>query len=624
PAARAEAIDWQAAREFWAFQPLTRPQVPQVRDRAWPANPIDHFVLARLEAEKLAPVEDADRRTLVRRLYFDLIGLPPTPEQVEAFVNDESPQALETLVDELLASDRFGERWGRHWLDVARYGESSGRERNHTFPHAWRYRDYVIDAFNADLPYNEFITEQIAGDLLEHDNDQQRRRRMIATGFLAIGPKTLNERNRRQFDLNTIDDQIDTLGRAVLGMTIGCARCHDHKFDPIPTADYYALAGIFSSTETLFGGTESQGVRQTTALMPLGDKVEAAQQADPVRQPPQAARRQQQLERQLAAARRAKDREQARVLQRQLNRLARRQSVAKPSGDALAMAVREGAVMESPIYIRGEVENVGERVARGYLSILSDESSPGIPADQSGRRQLAEWLTDSRNPLTARVFVNRLWQHLLGVGLVASSDNFGVSGERPSHPELLDWLAADCIDNGWSRKQVIRTIVLSRTYQLAAQPSPRNDAADPENRLLWRHPTRRLDAEALRDAILLASDQIDLDRPDGSLVQALGDRLINDSRAVDNLDVDALVCRSVYLPIVRNAVPEALNLFDFAEPDMVVGRRQETTSPTQSLYLMNSDFVRRAAKQLAARTADETSDEDRIRRMYWHTVSRAP
>ncbi len=474
-------------RKFWAYQPPVASSPPVIEHREWPIDPIDHFILARIESAKLTPVADADRLTLVRRLYFDLVGLPPTPDQVDAFLNDSSSRALESLVDQLLASPHFGERWGRHWLDVARFAESTGMERNYTFPHAWRYRDYVIDAFNRDLPFDRFVTEQIAGDLLPAKTPADRNRLIIATGFLAMGPKSLNERNKEIFRMDIVDEQIDITTRAVLGLTVSCARCHDHKFDPFPTEDYYALAGIFRSTNTLFGTAKGQGNRQPSGLVPLkasetAAKVKPKPADTPVATKPRPARAKQiaNLTRQLREARaelkkaiaaipgkgkkKKKNNKTLRPIRiriKQLNQKLKRANGgkggpanAKPTGPS-AMGVRDAAPADCKVHLRGNVRTLGKTVPRGFLQVVHLDSAPTIDAKQSGRLQLARWMAHSDNPLTARVMANRIWYHLTGRGLVSTVDNFGLMGQRPSHPELLDHLALRFVENGWSVKQLV-------------------------------------------------------------------------------------------------------------------------------------------------------------------------
>ncbi|MEO8497626.1 MAG: PSD1 and planctomycete cytochrome C domain-containing protein, partial [Planctomycetota bacterium] len=493
PRSSAAAIEKQDAadpEELWSLKPRTDPLIPEIQDKSWPRDPLDEFVLARIEAAGLAPTHDADARSLIRRLYVDLLGLPPSLEDVEQFVTEhdqDKTQAIERLVDELLARPQYGERWGRHWLDVARYGESNGNDglgRNPTFPHAWRFRDYVIAAFNHDTPYDRFLIEQIAGDLLESDSAESRDRHLIATGLLAMAAKPAKAMNT-DFDMDVVADQIDVIGTGVLGLSVACARCHDHKFDPIPTQDYYALAGIFTSTETMWGIAANEGLTAPTTdlhvlqsaakILPPQDFVETVLVPESDTGVPKA--------------------------------------IPKPKwplGTPLAMGVRDrDKPADGKINIKGDATKLGDVVPRGFVTVCHVESSTPSEIDpqQSGRLQLAEWLTSDDHPLTARVMVNRIWLHLFGEGIVRTPNDFGVYGQRATHPQLLDHLASRFVREGWSIKRLIRAVVLSRTYQLSSQASAEIIDADPQNKLLARHSRRRLDAESLRDSMLKVSGQ---------------------------------------------------------------------------------------------------------------------
>jgi hypothetical protein len=601
-------IDLAEGRKFWSYQPVQVTPPPAVRDAAWPHSEIDRFVLARLEAANLAPVGDASRERLLRRLTLDLIGLPPTPEELDAFAADDAPGAVERVVDRLLASPHFGERWGRHWLDVARYGESSGLERNVPYRMAWRYRDYVIDAFNADMPFDQFIVEQIAGDQLESNTTADRDRQLIATGFLAIGTRALTERVEEKFLLDVADEQLDTVTRAFLASTVACARCHDHKFDPIPTTDYYALAGIFRSTESLPGVRSLRREFSYLHAAPLGDEAERNGRCR------QLAERIEKLQKELDAANndlrtanKTKDPAKIEAAKQQLASAteqiaAARAEAESAGGPRFAMAVRDRAEpADLAVRIRGDVDSLGNMVPRGFLSVVQTKAASTVrQTQQSGRLELARWIAARDNPLTARVAVNRIWQHLFGRGLVDSVDNFGTTGDKPSHPELLDYLATRFVDGGWSVKRTIRDIVLSRTYQLSDERSDAAYGSDPDNRLLWRFQRRRLEAEPIRDALLFVAGTLDTHRPYGSA-----------SLTVNNLELgstakllaanDSPRYRSAYLPMLRSNVPEMLSLFDMADPSLVVGRREVTSVPTQALYLMNSKFVQEQARRFAER-----------------------
>ncbi len=645
PLARTE-IDLEKAREFWAYQLPKAVEPPKSNNAAWARTDIDRFVAAGLAAKGLKPVADADKQTLIRRAYFDLIGLPPKPGEVEAFLKDDSPRAFEKVVDRLLASERFGERWGRHWLDVARYAESSGKEANFTYPHAWRYRDYVIDSFNADKPFDRFLQEQIAGDLLSAKSVEEKREQLVATGFLALGAKSLNEQNPRQFAMDLADEQIDTLSRSILGTTIACARCHDHKFDPIPTHEYYAMAGIFLSTETLYGTQQVQGNRRASQLLKISDDSEpvdpgrilTASERERMEGILEDAREQrQEMFAEARAARQRGDTEggqdqvQRRQQFRRLNdrisvleaRLESHDELGMPKQYAMGARDRERPI-DARILVRGELDKAGDRVDRGFVSVLSPSAPPRIPGDASGRLELAEWLTSADNPLTARVMVNRVWTHLFGRGLVSSVDNFGSTGQPPSHPELLDWLAVRFQQDSWSVKGLIKDVMLSRAYQLSSTFDEKSYRADPENALVWRMNKRRLEAEAIRDALLAVSGELDLDRPHGSSVLKAGDGFVGRNIQEDQIKTEDNH-RSVYLPVVRDMVPDSLAVFDFAEPSLVIGQRDNTTVPSQALYMMNGEQVTRAAERLAERLAKTGKvGEPLIDQAYRMALSRRP
>jgi hypothetical protein len=618
-------INMAEARKFWSFRPPKASPAPQVRDTAWPVTDIDRFVLARLEKEGLKPVGDADRLTLLRRVTFDLAGLPPTIEEIDAFLADSSPQALATVVNRLLDSPRFGERWGRHWLDVARFAESTGKARNLPLRYAWRYRNYVIDAFNEGKPYNRFIVEQLAGDLLPANDPAEHDRLVVATGFLALGPKDVNVKPE-QFRMDQVDDQLDVTGRAFLGLTIACARCHDHKFDPIPTTDYYAMGGIFRSTEAYSGIAPNTKHADDQLLLTLAEpsaehklgpketkdakaherqiekvKAELEQLQSSLEQKPARPKQGQGKRDKLTAAELTPaDRKEVRQKIRQLeNRLEELQSVPSPYTN-FAMGVGDAKKPTNcHVLDRGDIANKGAEVPRGMLTVLKKGEGVQIPSQHSGRLQMARWIANPDNPLTARVMVNRVWQHLLGQGIVDTVDNFGALGNEPTHPELLDTLAVQFIEDKWSVKRLIRSIVLSRVYQLSSDHDAVSYEKDPDNKLCWRMERRRLDAEEIRDAMLVASGQLNLDRPEGSEVMNLENKTIFGPKGIAAMHPQNV--RSVYLPIVRGFVPEPLQVFDMADPNLIVGQRDVTNVPTQALYLMNSPFVLRQSEQMARR-----------------------
>lgn len=611
PAAEPAGIHVEEGKSFWSFQPIAHPQPPKVKQAEWSRTEIDRFVLASLEQHRLTPRPTADARTLIRRLSFDLTGLPPTPEEVEEFTKAHAvrPQpAVEKLVDRLLSSPQFGERWGRHWLDVARYGESNGNVRNSTFPHAWRYRDYLIAAFNADKPYDRFLTEQIAGDLLPADSPEERNANLVATGFLAIGSKP-NAQGNPNFQMDIVADQIETVTTAALALTVACARCHDHKYDPIPARDYYALAGIFTSSETLYGaaGNNMGGAPPTDLhVLAAADGSVASPLPEPAPQ-------------------------QAGGKKKKGNNNARGRAAPKyPAGTPVAMGMRDRAApADCRINLKGEARQLGAAVPRGFVQVCSIGETPTLDPEHSGRLELAQWITDPQHPLTARVMVNRIWHHLFGQGIVRTPDNFGLHGERPTHPELLDYLATKFVADGWSIKKMIRSIVLSRTYQTSSELDAASFQADPDNLYLWRHNRRRLDAESFRDSVLAVSGDLDRSPGAGSVLNRLGEALIQDRLTPDKIH-EPSNRRSIYLCILRNGEPEELTVFDLADPSLVVGARNVTTVPAQGLFLMNSPFMvkqseRFAERVLSMQNAEATlTDAERLQWAYELALQRKP
>ena len=587
--------DTEKAKDLWSFHAPKKSAVPEVHDAAWVRTDIDRFVLAGLEAKGLKPVADADKLTLIRRVYFDLVGVPPSLDEITAFVQDKSTNAFITVVDRLLGSPQFGERWGRHWLDVARYAESSGKEANFAYPHAWRYRDYVIGAFNADKPYDEFLREQIAGDLLPAKNERERAQHEVATGYLAIGAKSQNEQNPRQYALDMADEQIDAISEGILGITIACARCHDHKFDPIPQRqrEYYAMAGHFPRAP--IRATALRPVASKTAMPPRSSNCRPIRAC---RRFPRRCRRKSaaQKEKQLASsgegARRLRGRAHGRAQRqgkpgnvdvrkavrllalgsrrpdcslrpklripstprdaRRFSRWARRivpsgefrrsggfgrygsfgggGSAGGKAGRFYGNITAFPTITDSPLYTRGDVDKPGDKVPRGFISILTDGQAPTIQEGTSGRRELAEWITSANNPLTSRVMVNRMWHWLFGRGIVESTDNFGSTGHLPSNQPLLDNLSIEFRDKGYSVKKMIREIVLSHAYQLSSTYNAADFAADPENTLVWRMSKRRLDAECIRDAMLSVSGDLQYTAPIGDAIAMAGDGMINGPR----------------------------------------------------------------------------------------------
>lgn len=753
-------IDIEAGRAFWSYQPPRCAPVPTVRDESWPITDVDRFILAALEAKKLQPVRDAERATLIRRLYNDLHGLPPSPEDVARFVADSAPDAYERLVDCLISSPRFGERWGRHWLDVARFGESLTL-RGFVLKDAWRYRDYVIGSINADLPFDQFLREQVAGDLLPATDLDERRRMMAATTFLAMGNTNLEEQDKAQLEMDVVDEQIDTIGKAFLAQTIGCARCHDHKFDPIPTRDYYALAGILRNAKTLEHANVSKWIERPLpisaedevrirvhedAITSLEGRIKTARSRsnlgsggviavadlpgvvvddskakavgewkasqfsktyvgdgyihdintgkgdktltfDPdlpeagtyevwLSYPPGANRApavpvtvfsadgettvtvdmrstppidgrflslgRYKFERdgqgfvivsnagttghvvadaviflpgddRPTVAKADEDADRLRKLESELKRL----RSSGPEREMVLSVVEQKEIADTRVHIRGSVHNLGELAPRGFLRVATRDNKLILPTDESGRRELAEWLTTETNPLTARVIVNRTWHWVFGEGLVRTVDNFGTTGETPSHPELLDDLAVRFMDEGWSLKRLVRTLVLSHAYRLSSGVGPEARVADPENRLLSHMPRRRLDAESIRDTMLSVS---------GRLRLGGGGPTFSTDLAADYGYYDNSTLRSVYVPVFRNSLPEVFTLFDFADPSMVVGRREVSTVAPQALFLMNHPFVADQARHAALRLLAEPELDltRRVERAYQLALGRLP
>jgi hypothetical protein len=612
-------------RNFWSFQPVRKPARPTVNDLAWPLTPIDRFILARLESRGLHPNPAADKRTLLRRATFDLIGLPPTPDEIDAFVADESPAAFTHLVERLLASPQYGERWGRHWLDVVRYADTAGETADYPVPQAYRYRNYVIDAFNRDKPYDEFLREQIAGDILAAGGPRESyAERVTATGYLAISRRFgFDSENYHHL---TIADTLDTLGRSILGLSIGCARCHNHKYDPISMADYYALYGIFVSSRYAFPGSEEK--KRPRDFVPLLPDSEAA---------PLAAAHQEQLARYDAELKRLDD-ELAEV-----NKSLKTTEESGPTSAAdlaslkskrdwlntaagewrskkdrlqlagpcdMAYGVAEAAGQNAKIQKRGEPTKTGAEVPRRFLAILGGDVLPAGTGG-SGRLQLAEWLTRRTNPLTARVIANRVWRYHLGHGLVLSSSDFGLRGRPPAHPELLDYLADSLMTHGWSLKTLHKQIMLSRVYQMSSDDDNRAAAVDPANETWWKFERRRLDAEAIRDAVLAVSGQLDR-TPGGAhpFPPATSWNFTQHAPFKANYETDR---RSVYLMTQRIQRHPFLALFDGADPNASTAERTLTTTPSQALFLMNDPFIHAKSEALARRLlAAAPNDFERI------------
>ena len=780
-----DVFDLEAGRKFWAYQAPREASLPLASGSDLADHPIDRFVRARLEAAKLCASPQAERAVLVRRLFFDLCGLPPLPAEIDACEQDKSPDWYDKLVDRLLASPHFGEHWGRHWLDLVRFGESLTL-RGFILPDAWRYRDYVIESFNRDRPYDRFVREQIAGDLLPAASLEDRRRQLIATTFLALGNTNLEEQDKRQLEMDVVDEQLDVIGKAFLGQTIGCARCHDHKFDPIPTRDYYALAGILHNSQLLEHANVSKWntvplplpereeavlAREEAALAALKRDVEDARRRIATLAASSTAGREVTGDQTLAAANIpgivvddsqakkvgqwqmsqhtkpfvgagyihdqdagkgektvtfvpelpsdgryevrlaytpganraadvpvtvfsadgektlhvdmqqhpklddrfvslgeyrcevagqsfvlvtnegthghvvvdavqflpadqaapsdargnteelsaksnvAPDLEAEQKKLRALEKDLARQRAATAKRPTVMTVIERKDVEDCAIHVRGSVHTLGDIVPRGFLQVVGPRQESALPVDQSGRVQMAEWLAAADNPLTARVYANRAWHWLFGHGLVRTVDNFGSTGELPSHPELLDHLAVRFVAKGWSPKELVRYIVLSQTYRQSSAERADGLAADADNRLLWRNGRQRLPAECLRDAILSISGQLCRDVGGSTIPAAI-------NADYDYVDVDTR--RSVYMPVLRNALPEFLEVFDFPDPSLVVGSRNVSTVAPQALLLMNHPFVRGQAEAAARRllAAGLTDDDGRVQHAFRQVLGR--
>ena len=852
--AKGQALDMKitdAQKSFWSFRPVAKPPLPPVKNAAWCVSPIDRFVLSKLESKGLKPAPAADRRSLIRRVSFDLVGLPPTPEEVETFVNDQSPNAWEKLIDRLLASPHYGERWGRHWLDLVRYADSNGLDENVAFANAYRYRDYVVKAFNQDKPYNDFLCEQLAGDLMPGGSDDLRNDRLTATGFLSLGPKLLAEPDKPKMVMDIVDEQIEVTSKAFLGLTVTCARCHNHKFDPIPTKDYYALAGIFKSTKTMASlntvamwqerplqskrseaetaqfeaqiklaedsvktakekanaalladvrGSAAKYLQAAWELAQLGDSGSVAEiparPGDGPRIELQAVKFSRgdtgrdtenfgkglgiilnvggsnqvewdvdvpaaglyQLEVRYASAEERpvrlflngkqirtdaaakntgsffpdgqrwevvgrysmpagksvlrlegigvlphisrflfvpvaarpgagpamsaeqiaakhgvhlamlrhsvrfasdvpqnpsslKPDERAAAVRRFADRVtlpndpkplytdAPKRAVAKAektladlrvteSKPPTVMAVEDTKAENCRVHIRGDTQTLGDEVPRHFLTVLGGDKIVVADENRSGRLELAQWLARPDHPLTSRVEVNRIWQGHFGTGIVQTPDNWGFLGLRPANPELLDWLAATFVEQGWSIKKMHRLILTSNTYKMATIADPKTEEiaskSDPDNTLLWKMPHRRLEAEPFRDALLFVAGRLDLS-VGGSLLMTKNHDYVTNDQSGNAANYNA-PRRSLYLPIIRNALFDMFQAFDYGDPSMVNAKRSTTTVAPQALFVMNSPFVIEQARYFAESlgVSGQRTDAERIKLAYLRAFDRPP
>jgi len=596
--------DWKA---HWAFQPLGHPQPPvDAPDSA--SHPIDRFIAAQHREQKLRPIPAADRGTLIRRLYFDLHGLPPAPEQLQVACGDAAPDAIARLIDELLASPRYGEHWGRHWMDIVRYADTAGDNADYPVPEARLYRDYIIDSYNANKPADRFLIEQLAGDILAQSSTAEDYAELVtATGFLAISRRYATA----PYELwnLTLEDTIDTVGQAFLGLSLKCARCHDHKFDPVTADDYYALYGIFDSTQYPWAGGEEFSSKKIhrqhfVALEP--DDQADSRRAEFAQQLAALAEQIAVVEKLLDSAVEAARPDLKKSLESLRSAEFNLQRRGAPPSLRVAYAVRDRDPHDSAKQLKGDAAQPGSVIPRGAIEFFGGQLA--IPAGQSGRLQLAEWLVSPQHPLTARVYVNRVWQQHFGRGLVETPSNFGMRGTAPSHPELLDFLTHRFIDSGWSTKELHRWILTSRTWQLASTGDATNEAIDPGNVSLWRHHRRRLEAEEIRDAMLCVSGELKTDRPGAHAFPAAHEwKWTQHNPFRDFYDTPH---RSVYLMTPRLQRHPFLGLFDGPDTNTSTGVRAVSTVPPQSLYLMNSPEMQSLATSFARRLIDSSTDDD--------------
>ena len=625
------------AKTFWSFQPVKRPPVPQVKKADWVRTPVDAFILAKLEEKGMSPAPAAEKGALLRRAYYDLTGLPPTPAEVDAFVADSSAGAYEKVIEKLLASPHYGEKWGRHWLDLVRYAETNGYERDGTKPYVWRFRDYVIKSFNEDKPYDQFLREQLAGD----EFAKPTRDSIIATGYYRLGLWDDEPADPLQAKFDEYDDIVSTTAQVTLGLTVGCARCHNHKIDPIPQADYYKLLAFFADIRRYSDSRDVKSANNLTDIGPAERKAEYEQELEKREKRKQeivarmqaiedAAIRKMSAEDQRASE--GPDREQ--VVRRKLRdftsdeewsehqklRREHRELAKFDDPRELALSVSNCLVKPAPthVLVRGSPHSPGDEVKPGFPEVLGFPE-PAIPqpkpgARSSGRRTiLAEWIASPSNPLTARVMVNRIWQHHFGRGIVRSTSDFGTAGDRPTHPELLDWLASEFIAKGWRLKDMHRLIMTSSAYRMSSRYDEAALAKDPNNDLFWHFDPRRLTAEEIRDSILAVNGTLNLKMAGPSIYTEVPKEVLATSSQPHNAwgtsPPEERTRRSVYVFIKRSLLEPVLNTFDQADTDNTCPVRFSTTVPTQSLTMLNSAFMQNNAAALAARLRKEAGKE---------------
>jgi len=605
------AYDFEKARQHWSYRAVGDPAPPAVADPLWNSNAIDRFVRAKLDEKGLTPVARAGKRALIRRATYDLTGLPPAPDDVDAFLKDTSPRAFEKVVDRLLASRAYGERWGRHWLDVVRYADTAGCNSDFPVPEAYRYRDWVIAAFQRDQPYMEFLRDQLAGDLLPAQDDEDRRAKIVATGYIAISRRFASSPNEHHL---TIDDTVDNVGKAMLGLSVSCAHCHDHKFDAIPETDYFGMYGIFESTVYAFPGVETFPRPYDFEALG-GDKNQETLTAWETQIKGVYAKIR---ELRFGSGRNKPD------TKTEIDKL-KNEVLAlemKPPDVPRAYAVKDGKGHNAKMQYKGDPKKLGEAAPRGFLTVLGAQKLADGEKG-SGRKQLASWITDPSNPLTARVMVNRIWEWHFGKGIVATPNDFGVRGEAPTHPELLDWLASRFAESGYSVKAMHKLIMLSRAYQLASAGYAADFKKDPKNSYLWKFDRRRLEAEEIRDSLLAVSGQLDPTPGGAHPFPPIHQWTYSQHRQF--FAVYDSNKRSVYLMQQRLRKHPLLELFDQADPNASTGLRNSSITALQALAFMNNEFVNTQADQFAVRVGMAYSDTlSRIRYAYRLALGRLP
>jgi len=666
--ARAAEVPFEAsARTHWAFQPIKQVEPPEVRNTRWLKTPVDRFILTALEAKEIPAAPPATKEELIRRVTFDLIGLPPTLSEIDAFAKDSSPDAYANLIDRLLASPHYGERWGRHWLDVARFAETDGFEHDAVRPHAWRYRDYVVQSFNADKPYDRFIKEQLAGDELYPDEPEA----LIATAFNLLGPDMVDSADQIQRRLNRLNDMTDTAASAFLGLTMGCARCHDHKFEPLSQKDYYRFQAFFTPAafrddlpaphreelaahQAALGQynklTEREQKEMADLEAPYRRKIfeqklaKLSPEAQAAHNAPAAERTTEQINQiqETAALVEVTEKETLNAMSKEdraRHKLAKDElaKYPKPAPLPMTMALQKpkGKLAKTFVLPRGDYNRPGDEVQPGFPVVLKGQmsnfklqigNSIARQAGGSQRVALAEWIASPDNPLTARVIVNRVWQHHFGRGLVPTPSDFGLKGERPSHPELLDWLADEFMAQGWSVKTAHKLLLLSAAYQQSSRATQQALARDPDNRLYSRWQRQRLEGEVIRDSLLAISGKLNRQMGGPGVFPAIPEDVFKGSRGwTVSKTAEERNRRSIYIFARRNLRFPFLEVFDAPDSNLTCPERPRSTSAPQSLTLLNADEVLAASQATSARLLNEASTtEARVTLAYRLILGRHP